>query len=102
MNMDGRDVHPPFWMAGEDNLVTLSSTTNNISNTQSSSSTASPKPFTMDDYIKHRQAEAVRWINLQEKRASIIARLQPVTSEEYQAHRVAIMSGSGSLRRKGK
>ena len=94
---NGEVVHPPTWiaLAGEDNSVTLSPSTT------TSNPTTSPKPFTMDDYIQCRQAEAIHWIDLQEKRASIIARLQPVSSEEYQARRVAIKSESGPLRRKG-
>ena len=98
INTNGRDIHPPFWMAGDDDSLTFS----NGPNLRSNSFTASQKPFTMEDYGKHRQGEAIRWINLQEKRASIIARLQPVTPEEYQAHRDAVISGSGPLRRKGK
>ena len=98
---DGRDIHPPSWTAGENNHVTISPSMAVIPNPQSSSLSASPKPFTMDNYSQCRQAEAIRWINLQEKRASIIARLQPVTPEEYQARRDAVNSVSGSLRRKG-
>jgi hypothetical protein len=55
----------------------------------------------MDNYSQCRRTEAMRWINLQEKRASIIARLHPVTPEEYQEHRDAVNSESGPLRRKG-
>ena len=98
---DGRDIRPPHWIAGEDNLVTITPATAVIPNSQCSSLTASPKPFTMDDYSRCRQAEAIRWIDLQEKRASIIARLQPVTAEEYQARHDAVNSDSGPLRRKG-
>jgi len=98
---NGRDIHPPHWIRGEDNSVTISPATVVVPNSQSSSLTASPKPFTMDDYSRCRQAEAIRWIDLQEKRASIIARLQPITAEEYQARRDAVNSDSGPLRRKG-
>lgn len=55
----------------------------------------------MDDYRRCRQAEAIRWINLQEKRASIMARLQPITPAEYQRRRDDVKSKSGPLRRKG-
>lgn len=89
---DGGDIHPPSWIAGEDNSVTFSPATA----VQTSSA------FTMDDYIRCRQVEAIRWIDLQEKRASIIPRIQPVTAEEYQRHRDAVNSESGPFRRKGK
>ena len=98
---DGGDFHPPSWTAGDNNSVTFSPATTVIPNLQSSSLTTSPKPFTMNDYRQCRQAEAIRWINLQEKRASIIPRLQPVTPEEYQARRDAVYSESGPSSRKG-
>lgn len=98
---NGEDIHPPSWIEGEGNLVTLSSTTAVNPNLQSSPLPTSPKPFTMQDYSRCRQAEAIRWINLQEKRASIIPRLQPTTPEEYEARRDAVYSDSGVLRRKG-
>lgn len=98
---DGEDIHPPSWISGEDKSVTVSPATALIPDSQSSSLAASPKPFfTMEDYSQCRQAEAIRWINLQEKRASIIARLQPVGQEEYQERRDAVNSVSGPLRRK--
>jgi hypothetical protein len=97
---DGRNVHPPSWNAGEDDSVTFYPTADVISHSQSSS--LSPlKPFTMEDYSRCRRVEAIRWINLQEKRASIIPRLKPVTPEEYQERRDAVNSNSGPLRRKG-
>jgi hypothetical protein len=98
---DGRDIHPPAWIPGEDNSVTFSPPTTDIPDSPSSSLTASPNPFTMEGYSRLRQAEAIRWINLQEKRASIIPRLQPVTPEEYQERRVAVNSKTGPARRKG-
>lgn len=98
---DGGDIHPPSWIVGKDNSVTFSPPTAVIPSSQSSSLTTSPKPFTMDDYSQCRQAEAIRWINLQEKRASIIPRLQPVTPEEYKARRDAVYSDTGPLGRKG-
>jgi hypothetical protein len=97
----GRSIHPPTWIPGEDNSVTFSPSTALIPNSQSSSSTAIPKPFTMENYSQCRQAEAIRWIDLQEKRASIMARLHPVKPEEYQERRDAVYSNSGPLRRKG-
>ena len=94
----GRDVCPPFWIADKDNSVSFSPATSIISDFQSGSS---PKTFTMEDYSRCRQAEAIRWINLQESRASIISRLRPITAEEYQRRRDAINSESGLLCRKG-
>jgi hypothetical protein len=98
---NGEDIHPTSWIPGEDNSVTFASPAIHIPNSQSSSSAPSPKPLTMKDYREIRQAEAIRWINLQEKRASIIARLHPVTPEEYQERRNLVKSDSGPLRRKG-
>jgi hypothetical protein len=93
------EIHPPSWTAREDNSVLFSPTV--IPNSQSHSLTPTPSPFTMDNYSQCRRTEAIRWINLQEKRASIIARLHPVTPEEYQERRDAVNSESGPLRRKG-
>jgi hypothetical protein len=95
---DGGDIHPPSWFEGEGNSVTFSA---NITDPPSSSLTPSRRPFTMDIYSRIRQAEEIRWINLQEKRASVIPRLQPVTPEEYQARRDAVYAESGGLCRKG-
>ena len=94
INMDGQEVHPPSWRVGEDNSVTLSPTTPVLPSTPL-------RPFTMEDYILCRRAEAIRWIDHQEKQSSIIPRLQPVTPEEYQERRDAVNSESGPLRRKG-
>ena len=52
----------------------------------------------MDNYSQCRQAEAIHWINLQKRRASVIPRLQPITPEEYQARRDAVYSESGGLK----
>lgn len=89
---DGGDLHPPSWLQGKDNSITLS---------PSHTLTPSQKPFTMDDYSQCWQAEAICWINLQEKCALIIACLQPVTSEEYQACWDAVKSEKGPIHRKG-
>ena len=72
------------------------------SSTAQNDLSAIPSPFNMEDYRQCRQAEAVRWIDLQEKRASIIARLQPVSAEEYQKLHDAILSKPGPLLRKQK
>jgi hypothetical protein len=98
---DGGDICPPSWTVGNGNLVTFSPGSGVIHNSQSSSSMSSPNPFTMDDYRLCRQSEAIRWINLQEKRASIIPRLQPVTPQEYQARRKAVNAATGVSGRKG-
>lgn len=98
---DGQDIHPPSWIAGEDDSITFSPATI-IPNSQSSLLMESPDSFTMKDYSRCRQVEAIRWINLQEKRASIIPRLHPITPEEYQERRDAVISKSGPLRRKGR
>ena len=54
----------------------------------------------MDDYRRYHKAEALCWIDLQEKWASIIARLQPTPAEEYQNLQDAITSDSGPICRK--
>lgn len=88
------DIHPPSWIVEENHSVSFS-------NSPTSSATPSLCHFTMDKYQSCRKAEAIRWIDLQEKRASVMARLHPVTKEEYQERRDAINSESGPLRRKG-
>ena len=98
---DGGDIHLPSWTAGENNSVTLSPATAIISQPQSSSHSTSPTPFTMEDYRRCRQVEAINWINLQERLSSVRPRLQPVRAEEYQERRDAVNSASGPLRRNG-
>jgi len=94
---DGKSIRPPSWTKSKGDMVVIApSTPTQIT------SLASPVPFNMGDYRRCRQAEALRWIDLQEKRASIIARLQPVSPEEYQKLRNAVLSESGPLRRKQK
>jgi hypothetical protein len=96
---DGTVIHPPSWIVEEDDTTTFASRI--FPPHPHSDSFTAPKPFTMEDYRLMRQAEAIQWINLQEKRASIIARLQPVRPEEYQERRDAVMTDSGPLHRKG-
>jgi hypothetical protein len=98
---DGETVHPPTWIAREGNSVSFSPNLAIPPSTQSSTLTPTPNPFTMDHYIQCRKTEAIRWLDLQEKRASIMARLQPVKPEEYQERRESVNSVSGPLRRKG-
>ena len=99
---NGGLIHPPSWTLREDDLVTMSPSISVVPISESGSLMSSPKPFDMDDYRRCRQAEAIRWIDLQEKRASIINRLRPVTTEEYQARRDAVNSESGPFCRKDK
>jgi hypothetical protein len=88
-------LHPPSWIPCEDENDSVDI----LPNPPSSSSTSTMDAFNMSDYSKCRQAEAIRWVDLREKRASIIPRLQPVTAEEYQELRVAILSVSGPVQR---
>ena len=82
---NGYRIFPPTWVPQASSSITPSMSTNH---------------FDMDDYRISRQIEAIRWINLQEKRSSIIPRLQPTTAEEYNDLCDAVTSDSGPLRRK--
>jgi len=95
----GSRVHPPLWTQNEDNTTNVISP---IPIPLTGEAAATPGPFSMEDYRKTRQAEALRWIDLQEKRSSIIARLQPVTREEYEQLRNAVKAENRPLCRKGK
>ena len=99
--MDGQHVHPPSWVKSENDSVMIVPSASTSSTPLSESST-SPPVLNMDDYHRYRQAEALRWIDLQEKPASIIARLQPTSTEEYQKLQDAITSETGPLCRKPK
>lgn len=101
IEVDGQRVSPPSWIPSENDSVRIVPSTSTFFNPPLESST-SPQVFNMDDYRRYRQAEALRWIDLQEKRASIISRLQPTSSEDYQMLREAISSDNGPLRRKQK
>jgi hypothetical protein len=98
MEEEGKRICPPSWVQGENNSVAIGPL---VSTTLSETSTLSPV-FNMVDYRKYRQKEALQWIDLQEKRSSIIARLQPTSPEEFQKLRDAVMSDNGPLCRKGK
>jgi hypothetical protein len=94
-------IQPPSWTKGEDNSVVI------VPNTpatppQPEHDSSTSATFNMDDYRKCRQAEALRWIDLQEKRSSIISRLQPISAEEYQRLRNLVLSKPGPLLRKSK
>ena len=97
---DGGDIHQLSWIPEKDNSLISPSTTALNPHSQSSSLPISPKPFTMEDYRQCRREEAISWINLQEKRASIIPRLHPIKPEEYQERRDEVNKDSGPLRRK--
>ena len=101
IEVDGQRVSPPSWTQDENNSVKIVSSAS-MSATLPSESSTSPQVFNMVDYCRYRQEEALQWINLQEKRSSIIARLQPTSAEEYEKQREAIKSDSSPLRRKPK
>lgn len=96
--VDGQCVCPPSWVKNQDNSVGIVPS----ASTSSTPPSTSAPIFNMDHYRTYRQAEALQWINLQEKRSSIIARLQPTSAEEYQKLREAIMTETVPLRRKPK
>jgi hypothetical protein len=99
---DGHRIHPPLWMESEWNSISTKPCKPMSQALTSISSSTSTTILNMDNYRISRQAEAIRWINLQEKRSSIIPRLQPTTTEEYHFLRNAVRSDSGPLRRKVK
>ena len=100
MEADGHCIHPPLWTQSKHNSVSIRPHTPMVqSNLSSSVSTCN---LDMDDYHTSHQAEAIHWINLQEKRSSIISHLQPTTAEEYQHLREAVRSDSGPLSRRAR
>jgi hypothetical protein len=101
IEVDGQHLHPPSWAQSENDSVVIKPSSSTSSNPPLEPSNP-PLGFNMDDYRRYRQSEALRWIDLQEKRASIIPRLQPTSAEEYQNLRDAIISETGPLRRKPK
>jgi hypothetical protein len=102
IEVDGQHASPPSWVQSENDSVRIVPSTSSSSFNLPSESSTSPQVFNMDDYRRYRQAEALTWINLQEKRALIIARPQPMSSKDYQTLRDAILSENGPLRRKQK
>ena len=70
---DSRSIRPPSWTKMDGGSVAI--TLNTSLTLPQNESSFNLSPFNMDDYRKCRQSETLRWINLQEKRASIIARL---------------------------
>ena len=94
IKVDNQRIHPPSWIQNDDSSVSI------VPSATTSSTPPSETVFDMDDYRACRQAEAIRWINLQEKRASIIARIHPTSADEYQKQRDAVMIETEPLRRK--
>jgi hypothetical protein len=100
IEVDGHHIHPPSWTQSEHDSVSNRPPTSIQPSTSSSTlSSTSTSIFNMDNYRISRQEEAIRWINHQEKRSSIIPRLQPTTAKEYQLLRDAVTSDSGPLQR---
>jgi len=100
IDVDGKSLHPPSWtQSGKDSIMNEPDASTNSSTSESFSS---PPVFNMDDYRRYRQTEALRWIDLQEKRASIIARLHPTSTEEYQKLRDAVRAEHEPLSRNPK
>lgn len=97
---DEGQLHLPSWTQCEDredsaNILPRPVPLSLLSNTPTDT-------FNMTDYSKCRQAEAIRWIDLQEKRASIMPRMQPVSAKAYQELRDVILFESGPQLRKNK
>ena len=103
-SIEGDDgcVRPPTWTKSEGNNMVIGPSAPPLHAASQDSSSEILVPFNMDDYCQCRQAEAIWWIDLQEKRASVIARLQPISAEEYQNLRDAVLFDSGPLHRKQK
>jgi hypothetical protein len=97
IEVDGHRLHPPLWTQSDHDSASI-----RPNRPIPPASTSTTRVFNMDDYRTSRQAEAICWINLQEKRSSIIDRLQPITADEYQRLRDAVMAESGPLRRTAK
>lgn len=103
IEVDGQHIRPPSWIQSEGDSVTIvPSSPILLAASPSEPDASSSGIFNMDNYRRCRQAEAIRWIDLEEKRASIIPRLQPTSAEEYQKRREAVTFETGPLRRKQK
>ena len=63
---DGESIRPPSWSKGENNSVAITPYALASPTEPQNDSSTIPSPFDMDDYRKCRQAEAIRWIYLQE------------------------------------
>jgi len=102
IDIAGNNIHPPSWTLNENNTVDVIPSTSTSSTSMINGDVVTPIPFSMHEYRKCRQAEALRWIDLQEKRSSVIARLRPVTPEEYEQFRDAVKTDAGLIRQKNK
>ena len=104
IEVDGHHVHPPSWTEREQDSVTSSSNQSHAQIQQMTSTSTPPSTnfLNIDNYCVSRQAEAIRWINLQERRSSIISRVQPTTAEQYQHLRDNVTLDSGPFRRTAK
>lgn len=101
MEADGTRIHPSSWTLSEQDSASFGphSQIRQASTSNLSSQAMSTNILNMDNYRTSRQAEAIRWIDLQERRSSIISRLQPTTAEEYQHLRDAVTSENAPIRR---
>jgi hypothetical protein len=99
---DSGRIQPPLWNKSEGNSVVILPSSPTFHTPPQEGSSTTPVPFNMSDYRHCRQVEALCWIDLQEKRSSIIARFQPTSAEDYQKLREAVTSDSGRLRQKPK
>ena len=87
MEADGTSIHPSSWTLSEQDSASFgphSQIRQEASTSNLSSQAMSTNILNMDNYRTSHQAEAIRWIDLQERRSSIISCLQPTTTEEYQ------------------
>jgi len=94
---DGKHIRPPSWTKREGDSVVITPYAQASLAPPQNNSLEIPPLFNMNNYCQCQQAEALRWIDLQEKRSSIISRLQPVSAEDYQKLRNAILSKPGPL-----
>lgn len=96
-SIETKDGHfrPPSWIPSEKDADAVDVT---VDHSSSSSDSLTPI-FSMSNYASCRRAEALRWIDLQEKRASIIPRLKPTALEDYQKLRDAVSAESGAQQR---
>ena len=102
IEVPGGRLHPPSWTRWQGDKVAITQSLAIPPSPQIGESSTLPEIFSMDDYRQCHQAEALRWIDLQERRSSIIPQLQPTTPEEYERLRDAIKAETGPFRRKSK
>lgn len=90
IQVEGSRIRPPSFNQNDNSI------------TPDIGSSSSLPFFDMEHYRALRKEEAIRWINLQESRSSIIARLRPTTEEEYNRLRIAVTSENTPLHRSHK